>query len=59
MADSKYILIDKVYLELINSYQIDLYDTVNGIVKRIVVPISEVINLTQLESIENALQNIG
>ena len=58
MADSKYILIDKVYLELINSYQIDLYDTVNGVVKRILAPITERINLTSLGDIEDELKKL-
>ena len=53
---TKYILVDKVYLEAISSYQIDLYDTVNGVIKRVIVPITKVINMTQLENIENALQ---
>ena len=58
MAESKYILIDKVYMESINSYQIDLYDTVNGVVKRILAPITERINLTSLGDIEDELKKL-
>ena len=58
MAESKYILIDKVYMGSINSYQIDLYDTVNGVVKRILAPITERINLTSLGDIEDELKKL-
>ena len=53
---AEYILVDKVYLEAMNSYQIDLYDTSSGIIKRVIAPITKRINLTQLEDVESALQ---
>jgi hypothetical protein len=55
---SKYILVDKVYLEEMNSYKLFLYDHLQGIIVKAIVPISKTINLTQLEDVESALQDI-
>jgi len=57
--DKNYILVDKVFLEELNSYKLYLYDNANGIIIKVIAPISKTINLTQLEDVENAIQNIN
>jgi transcriptional regulator of NAD metabolism len=56
--DKTYILVDKVYLEELNSFKLYLYDNTNGIIIKVIAPITKSINLTQLEDVENAIQNI-
>lgn len=58
MSQSKYLIVDKVYLEEMNSYKLFLYDTLNGVIVKAIVPITRTMNLTQLEDVEDALQNI-
>ena len=55
---SKYILVDKTYFENKRVYQLDLYDTIQGVVKRVIVPVTEIINVSKLEDVENALLDI-
>ena len=49
---------DKTYYEEMNSYKLLLYDTIQGHIVKVVAPISKTINLTQLEDVESALQEL-